>query len=1456
MDQIDTAASHDATQAYTELAERSALLIAGIDERGAILWLGLGWAGPGQQPERLQDLIDVAPKRGLDQALREARDSGVGRFRGTLARTGHELCFELLQHEGAYLLFGAPVGPGPLAAQAVALQAGAGLALIDGDGLFRFANATFCHIYGHATGALLGQHFSSLLRPDDRPGAIEHHAAILRGERQGEAMELTTARPDGTSIVVDTCGCRVDLPDGSRLHLATAFDITNMRSAQAQLAEAESRLGDIIAAMPGAVYQLVRAPSGAYRLTYMSEGLRRLAGLDADARLADFESVVSLLPPDDAQRAMERAEDSARSLEAFEYEFPVDGPGGRRWVQARSQPHRRGDGTVVWNGLMIDITERRNARAEAERLNAILDSTPDCVAVTDPQGMIQYLNAGGRAMLGLAPDADLGQRCFLEFISDTDVERLCEEATRTAARAGTWSGETTVAATGGELRPVSQTVLCHRDETGRVDRFSTVIRDLSERVAMEAELRASEERYRLLYHHTPTLLHSIDPQGRLTAVSEYWLEHLGYTREQVIGRPSLDFFTPESGQRALEQIRPAFWRDGYIRNVPFQIVRADGEVIDVLLSADCQYGEAGEVVQAISVMADVTERVAAERRLAASEERLSSLYHNTPVMMHSVDPQGRIIDVNDYWLQRLGYARERVVGTPAREFLSPASQEKAWRIDMPRLLEQGYLRDEPLEVVCADGSVRDILLSATLDQDRSGEMLYSRSVMIDVSAQRRAEADYRDIFENATEGIYRSTPQGRLLRANPALAQLHGFNDEAELLANIGDIDSDWYVDPRSRHRLKALLAHQDRVTDFEAEITRFASGERIWTSENVRAIRDRDGEILYYEGTVRDITAQYRAARLAERRGEILEMIARDQPVTGILHEIVAIIEQQYPDLTGAILRLQDGRLYTAAAPSLAVPCIEALDGRQPAMIGGAIAAALAAGEAVPASGRSGSDFARRVQAGGYAGVVAVPVYDQRGAELGVLAAFAAQTAEPGREEQVLLNEMAQITSIAIEQYRLAQQLIRQARYDELTGLPNRALLYDRLEHGIEELERSGQRLAVLLLDLDEFKLVNDTLGHSVGDELLRQVATRLRYQVRAGDTVARLGGDEFVLLVRLDETQEASEIAERVVRSLQGSIALAGQEVHARPSVGISIAPQDGTAPESLLQAADTAMYAAKHGGKNHYRYFAEAMNARITERLRVEGDLRHALVREELVLHFQPQFALVGHALVGLEALVRWQHPQRGLLLPGDFLPVAERSPLIGEVDRYVLARACATLAAWQASGHEVVLGVNISARELLAEDFAALIERTIVASGVHPRGLELEITESVLMHDFELASQQLTQLKARFPGLRVAIDDFGSGYSSLNYLRHLWIDTLKIDRSFVADIDNAEAADTARAIIRTIVELGRSLGLTVVAEGVETATQAELLAEIGCDSAQGFWFQPARDHDVTQRLLEAS
>lgn len=930
----------------------------------------------------------------------------------------------------------------------------------------------------------------------------------------------------------------------------------------------------------------------------------------------------------------------------------------------------------------------------------------------------------------------------------------------------------------------------------------------------------------------------------------------GQERESLLGLPCTGIIPVEGVDNAHKQDKASVSGRGDRQTLEYPITRANGQTGTIESSQlRLQLPNADPVT--LATLRDISRHTDAERSLRASEAQFRTLYNATPVMLHSIDEQGRIRAVNDHWLEHLCYFREEVIGSRAAAFFTPEYRQRAERVDLPAFWAAGEQRDMPYQIVRRDGSVVDVLLSANVLRDDHNEIVGGLVAMVDISERRRIEADYQDLFENASEGIYRSSPAGKLLHVNPALAHMHGFDEPADLIAATRDIATDWYVDSEMRARLRRQLDENERAEGFVAECRKIATGEYFWTSENVRAARDGAGELLYFEGTVRDITAERRAQALGRARVEILERIARDHPLTDTLYEIIGTIEQQYPRLTAAIFRLHDGCLDSAAAPALTAACFAALDGHRPSRIGDPVAGAMLAGrttllnvEQMPGD----NALAEAMHQSGHAAVMAMPVRDQRNAVLGLLTTFFADADDMTQGVSTLLGEMAQMASIAFEQARLAEELIHQARYDPLTDLPNRALLHDRLQQSIADAERSETIVAVMLLDLDEFKLVNDTLGHSAGDELLRDVAARLRGAVRGGDSIARLGGDEFIVVAPFPTSTNISDAAERLLDALQAPFALAEQEVTARPSIGISFFPDDGDTPESLLRAADTAMYAAKQAGKNQYRFFAGSMNEQITERLRIESGLRRALVEQTLVLQYQPRIELSDGGLIGVECLLRWPQPDGTSRLPATFLHVAERSSLIGDIDRYVLERAIHRLATWQRAGHALVLSVNLSARDLHTDGFGAEIARLVEIHAVDPTGLEIEITESMLMQDFTHAVGQLHDLKERAPGVRVAIDDFGSGYSSLNYLRHLPIDTLKIDRSFVADLDNDDDAAAAGAIVRTVVELGHNLGLNIVAEGVETDRQARQLAQLGCHEAQGYWFAHALTADEIDSWLQ--
>jgi diguanylate cyclase (GGDEF)-like protein/PAS domain S-box-containing protein len=426
-------------------------------------------------------------------------------------------------------------------------------------------------------------------------------------------------------------------------------------------------------------------------------------------------------------------------------------------------------------------------------------------------------------------------------------------------------------------------------------------------------------------------------------------------------------------------------------------------------------------------------------------------------------------------------------------------------------------------------------------------------------------------------------------------------------------------------------------------------------------------------------------------------------------------------------------------------------------------------------------------------------------------------------------------------------------AEHDSLTGLPNRTLFDDRLKQAIAPAGRQGKQLAVMFVDLDQFKRINDSLGHEVGDKLLQSIAGRLKASVWRTDTVSRLGGDEFlVLLSQIVHAEDAAISVRKILREFASPHIIDGKSIDINASIGVSTYPTDGSEARTLINKADAAMYDAKQHGRNGFRFFLQDMQERISDRQLLEGDLRYALGRNEFVLHYQPKFNLQTGQIIGVEALIRWTHPQRGMVSPALFVPIAEECGLILPIGRWVLLEACKQARAWSDSGlGNLPIAVNVSATEFADKEFISGVRTVLISTGVEPSNLELELTESVLMRDAESTVRTLDALKAM--GVRLAIDDFGTGYSSFTYLRRFAVDTLKLDQSFVQKITQ-DLGDAT--IVSAMINIGNSLGLRVIAEGVETKAHFEFLQSHGCSEGQGYFFSRPVVAEQAGKLLEAS
>ncbi len=715
---------------------------------------------------------------------------------------------------------------------------------------------------------------------------------------------------------------------------------------------------------------------------------------------------------------------------------------------------------------------------------------------------------------------------------------------------------------------------------------------------------------------------------------------------------------------------------------------------------------------------------------------------------------------------------------------------------------------------------------------------------------RRSESLFRSIIENTSDFVCILDAHRQMKYVSPSIARALNTGSGSAAALSIPDVLSGNQMKVLVRQE-RIWLSHPGPHPTFELTVK--STGNKLihleCTATNLLADPVVAGIVL----SGRDVTERKLAHQLDLDRNRILEMIAHSEPAHDAFREITAMVEHQQPGLKAAILLLRRGQLFWECAPKFPVDALAAFPRISVNPDNGCYARAAHSRQSQTATDIMFDAFwrpRRRIATELLASqCLASPVVSAFGQVLGVFALHFEEGMEITERHLALVQAAVSMTAISMEHNLLNDQLSYQSQHDALTGLPNRLQLQDRLPNALEEAGNQGKLLAVCFIDLDRFKQINDTLGHTIGDHLLEQVSRRLKYCVRKGGLVARMGGDEFaVVLAGLTSEDEALQQSEELLASLRSPFQVDGHELFVTACMGIGMFPRDGRDVATLLRNADSAMYIAKHKGNDSLEFFKPGLGATALRNLEMETYLRRAIDNNELRILYQPQVDLDGR-VESVEALVKWHHPKLGRISPGQFIPIAEESGMIVPIGAWVLRQACLQNAAWQAAGlRPIRVSVNVSAVQFARPDFVGTVAAALEESGLSPRYLDLELTESILVRDLQESAALMSVL--RDVGVSISIDDFGTGYSSLSYLRRLPADTLKIDQSFLRE----STVDTGSlAVIQTIVSLAHNLGLTVVAEGVETAAHLDIIRIAGCDKAQGHFFGEAITPDEVPPLL---
>jgi diguanylate cyclase (GGDEF)-like protein/PAS domain S-box-containing protein len=1271
------------------------------------------------------------------------------------------------------------------------------------------------------TKELIGKNTSFVLPPEEGERLAEYGRRRLRGETVPSIYEFKTKKKDGSLVDVEGA-VSVSVIGGKKLIMTAVRDITDRKLAERAVRASEERFRSFVETTNDRIWETDREGVAVYNnpaveriLGYAPEELygKHFLSFMYEEDRAQIESVFSELIAE------------KRGWSNFVCRWRHK-DGSLRYLESNIVPILDEAGELIgYRGTDHDITKQKQTENALRRSQSALDATRDGVFMFAPDTLrFFYVNSGAVEQVGYSRE-ELLQMTPLDIKPEFTEETFRKMIAPLIEGVKDSHFFTTVHRhRDGRDVPVEIILQYVASETGE-NLFVAMVRDITERKRTAETLRENFSLLASTFEATADGILVVDLKNNIKTFNQKFIEMWDLSGEAIKKLPSDEVIARVAGKLK----NPEIFKQRVAQSLkqPEATDYVELELLDGRIYERYSHPQMieGKVVGRVLSFRNITERRNSERALRESEERFRSFMNNNPAVAFLKDENGRYVFGNKTMERTFRINMGDLTGKTDFEWLPEKVARELWANDR-KILESNQATQLIETVPLPDGRERKWLSFKFPVSDASGKK-YIGGAAIDITEREQAKKALQQsrqmlqlVMDTIPQAIWWKDRNCVYVGCNRYLAQLAGF-DAPEQLIGLNDhklpwtkAEADFYVEC-DRRIMETGVAELGVI-----ETLSHADGKQIWLETNKVPLQNAEGEIVGILGTFKDITEQRRAdAALRESEYKLRTLL--DSMSEGLVQvgndETIEFVNNRFCEMTGFSREDLLGKV-----------TLDVLFDEE---------------------GKKFVREANRQRANGVAGQYELRLKKKTGEFLYVIVGGAPIINADGE----VTGSMGVFTDIT-ERKRAEEQLLHDAFHDSLTGLANRALFMEHLQMVIARARRNrSARFAVLFLDFDRFKMINDSLGHTEGDNLLKQIAARLASLVRPGDLVARLGGDEFTILLNaVADERDITTVAERIQEDLKTPFQIAGREIFISASIGIADSVSDYESAEEVLRDADIAMYRAKAKGKAQYQVFDHTMREQASSQLQIETGMRRALERREFEVHYQPIFRLDSGQPVGFESLVRWRHPSMGLIPPIKFIPAAEESGLILPLGNYILRESCRQLREWQEKfphAPHLSINVNLSTKQFSQPDLVEQIAAALEATKLNPRCLKLEITESHIMDNSEQAIVVMNRLRAL--GVELSLDDFGTGYSSLSYLHRLPVNYLKIDRSFVTRMTDGEENSE---IVSTIIKLAQNLKMSVVAEGIETAEQLAHLRNLNCAYGQGYYFSKPLEAKSATALIE--